>query len=284
MSLADELLADLEEIDDEDQGISEANGKVDGDGTDMDVDSHDDEKGLHLSGSVTTVAKLRDSEKMKGVLQKMESFLQNPRSRESVMGPVEMDPEYLLIVEANNLTVEIDNELVIIHKYCRDHYSKRFPELDSLVPGALDYLNTIHALGNELEASKIEDLEFLPAATRMVVSVTAATTQGELLVDSEINLLTEACGMAVDLTDAKIGIFQYVESRMTFIAPNLSAIIGAPTAAKIMGIAGGLTVLSKMPSCNILLLGAQKKSLSGFSSTSILPHTGFVYFSELVQV
>lgn len=32
-------------------------------------------------------------------------------------------------------------------------------------------------------------------------------------------------------------------------------IVGASTAAKIMGIAGGLTNLSKMPSCNILLLG-----------------------------
>ena len=29
----------------------------------------------------------------------------------SVSGPVEADPEYRLIVAANNLTVEIDNEL-----------------------------------------------------------------------------------------------------------------------------------------------------------------------------
>ena len=283
MSLADELLADLEDIDDDDQGVADANGNVEA-GENMEVDSNLAEADLKVSGSIKTLAKLRDSEKMIDILEKMEKFLQNPRSRESVMGPVEMDPEYLLIVEANNLTVEVDNELVIIHKYCRDHYSKRFPELESLVPGALDYLNTVHALGNELEANKIENLEFLPAATRMVVSVTASTTQGELLDQSEIDLLNEACEMAADLTDAKIKIFQYVESRMSFIAPNLSTIIGASTAAKIMGIAGGLTVLSKMPSCNILLLGAQKRTLSGFSSTSVLPHTGFVYFSELVQV
>jgi len=281
MSLADELLADLEEIDDEDRGAADANGTIE-DGENMEVDKNGDTE-MEVSGSVKELAKLRDSDKMIEVVEKMDKFLQNPRSRESVMGPVEMDPEYLLIVDANNLTVEIDNELAIIHKYCRDHYSKRFPELDSLVPGALDYLNTVHALGNELEAGKIEFLEFLPAATRMVVSVTASTTQGEPLEQNEIDLLNEACEMAADLTDAKIKIFQYVESRMSFIAPNLSAIIGAPTAAKIMGIAGGLTVLSKMPSCNILLLGAQKKTLSGFSSTSILPHTGFIYFSELVQ-
>ena len=280
MSLADELLADLEEIDDEEKRT--ANGTVE-DSENMDLDESRDVE-LKVEGSVRVIAKLRDSEKMKDVLEKMDNFLQNPRSRESVKGPVEVDPEYLLIVDANNLTVEIDNELVVIHKYCRDHYSKRFPELDSLVPGALDYLNTVHALGNELDASKIEYLEFLPAATRMVVSVTASTTQGELLDQSEIDLLNEACEMAADLTDAKIKIFQYVESRMSFIAPNLSAIIGASTAAKIMGVAGGLTVLSKMPSCNILLLGAQRKTLSGFSSTSILPHTGFIYFSDLVQV
>ena len=29
----------------------------------------------------------------------------------SVTGPVEADPEYQLIVEANNITVEIDNEI-----------------------------------------------------------------------------------------------------------------------------------------------------------------------------
>ena len=29
----------------------------------------------------------------------------------SVCGPVEADPEYQLIVEANNITVEIDNEI-----------------------------------------------------------------------------------------------------------------------------------------------------------------------------
>ena len=67
----------------------------------------------------------------------------------------------------------------------------------------------------------------------------------------------------------------------------------------IPGIAGGLTNLSKMPACNIQVimfhhyvlscgfteqvLGAQKKTLSGFSSATVLPHTGLVYYSEIVQ-
>lgn len=50
-----------------------------------------------------------------------------------------------------------------------------------------------------------------------------------------------------------------------------------------LGVAGGLSSLSKMPACNLLVLGAQKKTLSGFSSTAILPHTGFIYYSSIVQ-
>lgn len=33
--------------------------------------------------------------------------------------------------------------LDIIHKFIRDKYSKRFPELESLVPNALDYIRTV---------------------------------------------------------------------------------------------------------------------------------------------
>ena len=38
-----------------------------------------------------------------------------------------------------------------------------------------------------------------------------------------------------------------------------------------------------MPACNILLLGARKTTLSGFSQVTALPHTGFIYYSKIVQ-
>lgn len=41
--------------------------------------------------------------------------------------------------------------------------------------------------------------------------------------------------MASELNSFKQQIYEYVESRMTYIAPNLSAIVGASTAAKVMG-------------------------------------------------
>uniref|UniRef100_A0A2I3GSZ1 U4/U6 small nuclear ribonucleoprotein Prp31 n=1 Tax=Nomascus leucogenys TaxID=61853 RepID=A0A2I3GSZ1_NOMLE len=245
MSLADELLADLEEAAEEEEGGS--------------YGEEEEEPGFRYSHPCFRVL--------------------------TVMGPVEAAPEYRVIVDANNLTVEIENELNIIHKFIRDKYSKRFPELESLVPNALDYIRTVKELGNSLDKCKNNEnlQQILTNATIMVVSVTASTTQGQQLSEEELERLEEACDMALELNASKHRIYEYVESRMSFIAPNLSIIIGASTAAKIMGVAGGLTNLSKMPACNIMLLGAQRKTLSGFSSTSVLPHTGYIYHSDIVQ-
>lgn len=60
-------------------------------------------------------------------------------------------------------------------------------------------------------------------------------------------------------------------------------LLGASIAAKLLGVAGGLVKLSKMPACNVQVLGAQKKALSGFSKTQVLPHLGFIYHSQIVQ-
>lgn len=56
-----------------------------------------------------------------------------------------------------------------------------------------------------------------------------------MLTEEELKQLEEACDMALELNQSKHRIYEYVESRMSFIAPNLSIIVGASTAAKIMG-------------------------------------------------
>jgi U4/U6 small nuclear ribonucleoprotein PRP31 len=38
---------------------------------------------------------------------------------------------------------------------------------------------------------------------------------------------------------------------MNVLAPNLSSIVGTTTAAKLLGVAGGLNALAKMPACNV---------------------------------
>ncbi|XP_046740765.1 U4/U6 small nuclear ribonucleoprotein Prp31 [Diprion similis] len=280
MSLADELLADLEENDDADKFMEEDEPEFIPPAT---VTKPIEEE--VKVASVRELAKLCDSPQLQKVVSLIDSYGKIPRKSADIVGPVESDPEYQLIVEANNIAVDIDDEIAIIHRFTRDKYSKRFPELESLVVGPLEYVMTVCELGNDLDRAKNNEKlqQFLTQATIMVVSVTASTTQGQLMTEEEKEAICEACNMAVELNNCKLKIFEYVESRMAFIAPNLSIIVGASTAAKIMGIAGGLTKLSKMPACNLLVLGSQKKMLSGFSQVAALPHAGFIYYSDIVQ-
>lgn len=60
----------------------------------------------------------------------------------------------------------------------------------------------------------------------MVVSVTASTTQGKELDEDEVERIVEACDMCEELVDARLKILEYVEARMSFIAPNLTIIVG----------------------------------------------------------
>lgn len=51
----------------------------------------------------------------------------------------------------------------------------------------------------------------------------------------EVDLVFEACDMMETLNEAKLYMLKYVESRMSLIAPNLSAMVGSTIAAKLMG-------------------------------------------------
>ncbi|XP_042467371.1 U4/U6 small nuclear ribonucleoprotein Prp31 homolog [Zingiber officinale] len=70
---------------------------------------------------------------------------------------------------------------------------------------------------------------------------------------------------------------------MSYIAPNLSTIIGSAVAAKLMGIAGCLSSLGKMPACNVQLLGAKKKALAGFSTATSQFRVGYLEQAEIFQ-
>jgi U4/U6 small nuclear ribonucleoprotein PRP31 len=188
--------------------------------------------------SVRDLCRIHDSAQLKRILVEIEKYISKPARKSCEMiGNLESDPEYQLIVEANNVAVEIDNDISIIHKFVKDKYQKRFPELDSLIMGEMDYVAAVRELGNNLDQAKNnENLQkILTQATIMIVSVTASTTQGQPLTEPELQQINEACEMALDLSNFKTTIFDYIESKMTFIAPNLSAIVGAKTAAKLLG-------------------------------------------------
>lgn len=109
MSLSDELLADFEEegmnVDGSERtaGLATINEEME---TDQNA-TLEEQSGS--KNSVKSVAKLYNSKRLKDVMSNISKFSKVQRG--PVSGPVESDPEYQVIVEANEITVEITDEL-----------------------------------------------------------------------------------------------------------------------------------------------------------------------------
>ncbi|KAL2945406.1 U4/U6 small nuclear ribonucleoprotein Prp31-like protein [Bienertia sinuspersici] len=80
-----------------------------------------------------------------------------------------------LIVDCNALSLDIENEIIIIHNFIRDKYRLKFPE--SLVHYPIDYARVVKKIGNEADLTLVDLEGLLPSAIIMVVSVTASTTR-----------------------------------------------------------------------------------------------------------
>ncbi|CAM9410904.1 unnamed protein product [Ectocarpus sp. 4 AP-2014] len=232
--------------------------------------------------TVDSVAKLRKSERFKSQMAEIDECLKRePAPR---VGALEDDPEYKLVVASNELIQDIDPEMVEVHRFVVDRYSQKFPELDSLIPQPADYVRTVQVMRNEMDMTQVELDSALPQTTVMVVSVTGSTTSGQPLSEEDLHECIKGCEEYEALAAAKASILDFVETRMTSMAPNVCALIGSRITAQLLGLTGGLTAMSKTPSCNLQVMGQEKKTLSGFSSKATVSHAGLLYQSDVVQL
>ena len=197
-----------------------------------------------------------------------------------------------MISESNNYINKINTEISAITIVIKDIYSHRFSELESLIPNPYEYAVTVSEIGNNIETINKHNLSrILPNHSVMAITIMSSTTSGKPLKEADFNILLKACKMVICLNDDKNLLINYVKKRMNIIAPNLSAIIGQNIAAKLITAAGnfleifnkgGVVELSKMPACNVLILGAQRKNLEGFSTANKL-HKGILTETDIYK-
>nr|XP_033512832.1 U4/U6 small nuclear ribonucleoprotein Prp31 homolog [Nicotiana tomentosiformis] len=242
-----------------------------------------DEENLELDGgdladTLDNVSRLQKTRRYIDIMQKVKDAL------------IEKD-DYSnydqLILDCNALSIDIENEVFIIHNFIRDKYRPKFPELECLVPRPIDYARVVKKIGNQMDPTLV-DLKGTVEAERssniiMTISLTASTTSGKPLPEDVLHETLEACDRALALDSAKKKLVDFLETRMRYIAPNLSAIVGSAVAAKLIGAAAGLSSLANMPSCNVLSLGSKSKNLAGFSSQFCRGCGSYVEQTEIFQ-
>lgn len=203
--------------------------------------------------------------------------------------------------EGGEVTNEFDrsittaDELTRLHKVLRDHYSIRFPELETLVTSPIKYAKTVAILQN----GPLDDIKALSSSadnmvgeplksvldgpSLMVVAVEGTTTRGREMSESELKVVLETCERILKLDRERTALTESIQSRVNSIAPNLAALIGSQTAAQFLNQSGGLLELVKIPACNLGAQGSRRQEGLGFATNIGIRSQGFLYDSPLIQ-
>jgi U4/U6 small nuclear ribonucleoprotein PRP31 len=198
------------------------------------------------------------------------------------------EENHQLVVQSNKWLASLVEEIGEAHKFIADAYRPKFSELEQLLPNLIQYKNAVKIIGNEMDLTKVNDRlnAILTNSQIMTISVAGSTTSGRPLSDEEWQNVQEAIGYMEKLMEVQEELQLFVESSMESLVPSVSALIGPSMAARLLGLAGGLQELTKIPSCNLAVVGQTKvntESRAGLSGVSIKQHSGLLAESDIVR-
>mmetsp|Transcript_23840 Transcript_23840/g.41789 ORF Transcript_23840/g.41789 Transcript_23840/m.41789 type:complete len:369 (-) Transcript_23840:150-1256(-) len=199
----------------------------------------------------------------------------------------EDEHQHVLVLASNKHLVSLGHEIHRAHlELCRQYHPK-FPELEELLTETFQYRTAIGIIQNEMDVTKSnEELnEILSSNQIITISVAGSTTSGRRLTDDELKAVN-ACLYLDQLKSTQTDLTTFVESRMERCAPSVCALIGPFLAAQLLASTGGLAELTRIPACNLQLLGKNKStsaSRGGMATQTRAQHAGYLIECELVQ-
>ena len=291
MSLADQFLADLEDDSDDEvmnESLTPSTSIASAVKKDPEaLEDADDESNIIKNDPIHYV-RAYNSPKLAKILAQIGEAKERQQERamntEGNAATIDQS-DYDLVSQANSLASEISQDITSLHHFIKERYSQRFPELESLVLSPTDYANSVKMIGNSCDVTSLNLSSILPPATVMGITISAssALTPQNVISQNTLSYIFKACDMLQSLSQNRTLLLDFVESKLLFIAPNVSAIVGSAIAAKLIIAAGGLDELARMPSTNVQLIGQKKFNLSGFSTAEYRPHTGYIYECDIVE-
>eukprot|EP00939_MAST-03C_sp_MAST-3C-sp1_P002613 g2613.t1 len=287
-TLAESFLQDLGDFEggsddsEEDEMEDEVSGRV----AEGDREKEEERAGVEVDADEETqrfrdVGKLRNS---KVFLKHMEKVRQSSGTCFVEFYNVdEFDPEYQLVLKSNETITAIQEEIQSVHDFLADTYKEKFPELVRLLPDPLQYAKVVKCIGNETDMTLVDFGNHIAQTQKLIVTVTGSSAIGRKLSPRKLRRALAAAEEISNLEKSRIELLRFVESRMHALAPNTSALLGTMVTARLLGHVGGIRALSRVPSCNLQVLGQRDASeLAGFSSKSTSKHMGLIASCPLI--
>ena len=184
----------------------------------------------------------------------------------------------LSAVQAVRAIDDLDKTLNLLAGRVREWYGLHFPEMDRIIEKHDTYARLVAKLGNRGNFTK-ESLvnEGIPSETSDQLASAARRSMGGEIEENDLQVLKSFCDLMLELYKFRGRSESYVDDVLKQVAPNMTAIVGAPLSARLISIAGSLNNLAKMPASTLQVLGAEKALFRSLKTGARPPKHGVIF-------
>lgn len=184
----------------------------------------------------------------------------------------------LSAVQAVRAMDDLDKVLNLLAGRVREWFGLHFPEMDRIVEKHDTYARLVAKLGNRRNFT-YENLvaEGIPKEKAEELGGAARKSMGAEISEPDLAVLQSFCELMLDLYKFRGKSEAYVEDVLKQVAPNMTAIVGAPLSARLISIAGSLDHLAKMPASTLQVLGAEKALFRSLKTGARPPKHGVIF-------
>lgn len=175
--------------------------------------------------------------------------------------------EDMLLIQDINAIDEIDETTGKLVERLREWHTIHFPELDKIRSQEL-YAELIAEYG---------DRESIIQSGRLDPNIITGTSLGADFAESDIVIVKQFAASIRSMQELKKSLTNYVDQKMSDLAPNLQDLTGSSLGAKLIAHVGGIKRLSTLPSSTVQILGAEKALFRHLKTGERPPKHGLIY-------
>ncbi|MGZ7047954.1 MAG: NOP5/NOP56 family protein [Methanobacterium sp.] len=175
--------------------------------------------------------------------------------------------EDMYLIQAINSIDEVDEATGKLIERLREWYMIHFPELNKLKNNE-KFIGLIVEYGNMESIKQNEDLSEFNIKDQSI---------GAEIEGSDLQIIQDFAYSIRTLQKTKKSLNDYVEQKMSEIAPNLSDLVGASLGAKLIAHIGSIEKLSLLPSSTVQIMGAEKALFRHLKTGDRPPKHGLIY-------
>jgi len=189
----------------------------------------------------------------------------------------------IMIIQAIGLLDDLDKDLNNFAMRLKEWYGWHFPEMAKILTDTLTYAKAVKLMGMR---SNCKSTEFsvidIPEEIETELKRAAETSYGTEVTDEDMDHINSLTERVIQLLEYRQQLSNYLKTRMSAIAPNLTYLVGELIGARLISHAGSLLSLSKHPASTVQVLGAEKALFRAMKTKTNTPKYGLIYHASLV--